>query len=351
MSLGKLHPMNCYTEATSLCYINIAYNSNQQVYRQGLFYLKYNDFTLIIRLGEDNRRPYSLVVFCPDIEGVKWFKEKFNYYRITENIYRGKTIKVDKRLSFIKPKASDFNNLVLDQKIKESVYDQTIFFLKNMKGMNGIILHGDPGTGKTYTSACLAYEALKEGITVISLYNINSTSILQIKDFVYEYCKVVLICIEDMDSASKSREMHNSSDSLAPLLEFMDGFGSNSDISCAVLGTTNHLDKLDKAIGERPCRFNRKIFFDYLAIEQIEFILKNLFQQDIKEEFLDIFRNKEKITPSHLAEIYRTAKMMQIKNKSVDPIDFFLKATEEVLNSFTPTINTKPVGFRDIGED
>jgi ATP-dependent 26S proteasome regulatory subunit len=145
--------------------------------------------------------------------------------------------------------------------------------------------------------------------------------------------------------------MYNSSDSLAPLLEFMDGFGSNSDISCVVLGTTNHLDKLDKAIGERPCRFNRKIFFDYLAIQQIEFILKNLFQQDIKEEFLDIFRNKEKITPSHLAEIYRTAKMMQIKNKSVDPIDFFLKATEEVLNSFTPTINTKPVGFRDIGED
>lgn len=350
--LGQLAIIPSLHPSMSSKVIKVNFNEEREIYKLGVFHLNYGDWFFIVKLGEANSGEYVLNVYSPDPEAIIWFKEKYEYYRVQENIYKGKAIKIDRGiLKFIHPKPSDFSNLVLDSKIKENVYDQTIFFLENMMGMNGLILYGDPGTGKSYTSASLAYEAIKRGITVISLYNINTNSILELKDFIIEYCHNVLVCIEDIDSAGKSREDYDSSNSLAPLLEFMDGFGSNSNISCVVLATTNHLDKLDKAIGERPCRFNRKIFFDYLGLEQTTSILKKLFGEGINDEHLKILKNKSKITPSHLAEIYRTATLMQLKYKTLSPLDHYFIACEEVLESFSPTLNSKPLGFDTGRED
>ncbi len=40
----------------------------------------------------------------------------------------------------------------------------------------------------------------------------------------------------------------------------VDGFDTNTGV--VVLATTNHPDRLDPAIVDRPCRFDRKWYFD-----------------------------------------------------------------------------------------
>ncbi len=325
----------------------IGFKEYKTLYKSGNFYYKYENWTFYVQIGENTHGVYSVMAYCPDGEAIAWFTKTYNHYRFEQNIYTGKAFKLNpKGISYLNPKPSSYDKLVLDPKTKQTVFDQSVFFLENMKGMNGLILHGDPGTGKSYTSASIAYECLKRGITVISLYNVNASQMFLIKQFINEFCPKCLVCIEDIDSAAKSREDYETSDTLAPLLEFMDGFESNDDISCVVFATTNHLDKLDQAIGNRPCRFNRKIFFDYLSFEQTKEILGRLFNDTLNSEHLDFLEEKSKLTPSHLAEIYRTAKLMAMKDSSEEYSKYFMQACEEVLNSFTTTIGSKPIGFQ-----
>lgn len=65
-----------------------------------------------------------------------------------------------------------------------------------------------------------------------------------------------VIVLEDIDSmvSNKNRSF---------FLNELDGFRSNSGI--VVLATTNHPEKLDTAILDRPSRFDRKYYFDLPA--------------------------------------------------------------------------------------
>jgi len=123
----------------------------------------------------------------------------------------------------------------------------------------GIIFHGIPGNGKTASIKALIRTLYDRDDQIPSLYVKSlatpcgglENSIRSI----FQRARAVAPCfliLEDLDSLI-------SDEVRSYFLNEVDGLESNDGI--LILGSTNHLDKLDPAISKRPSRFDRKYHF------------------------------------------------------------------------------------------
>ncbi len=164
---------------------------------------------------------------------------------------------------------SNFDNLVLPPRLKQEIQNDFVHFFASravyeqygIPWKRGVLLIGPPGNGKSHT-----VKALVNWLDVPCLY---------VKSFLSEYrndqrnvrevfrrarqttpCMLVL---EDLDSliTDKNRSF---------FLNELDGFAANTGI--VVLATTNHPERLDPAILNRPSRFDRKYYFELPALEE-----------------------------------------------------------------------------------
>lgn len=151
---------------------------------------------------------------------------------------------------------------------------EVIDFLKNPEKFNklggkvpkGVLLTGDPGTGKTLLSKAVAHEAgvpfyYCSGSDFVEMFVGVGSS--RVRDMFVELKKneSAILFIDEIDAVGKSRSAGMVSNderdqTLNALLVEMDGFGTNSRI--IVIAATNRADILDKAL-LRPGRFDRQI--------------------------------------------------------------------------------------------
>lgn len=162
--------------------------------------------------------------------------------------------------------------------------EEIVKFLKSPKNYTsagakipkGILLTGEPGTGKTLLAKAIAGEAN------VPFFQVTGSSFdekfvgvgaSRIRTLFKKAKKVSpsIIFIDELDSLAASRyntNQHNEQ-SLNQLLSEMDGFTSNDNV--IVIAATNHFEILDTAI-TRPGRFDRKVFLplpDLLSREKI----------------------------------------------------------------------------------
>jgi transitional endoplasmic reticulum ATPase len=123
----------------------------------------------------------------------------------------------------------------------------------------GIIFHGSPGNGKTMAIQSIMRDLYAYAEPIPTLYVKSFAadqgaqwSIRQIFTNARRTAPCLLV-FEDIDSMVTSTLR-------SYFLNEVDGLESNDGIF--MLGTTNHLEKLDPALAQRPSRFDRKIFFD-----------------------------------------------------------------------------------------
>ena len=144
----------------------------------------------------------------------------------------------------------------------------------------GVLLSGEPGTGKTLLAKAVAGEAgvkfmAISGSEFIEKYAGVGAS--RIRGLFKEARKNVpcIIFIDEIDTiGSKRKDSGNYSENnqtIEQLLTEMDGFGSKRDI--IVLAATNRLKSLDPAL-TRPGRFDRKIHIGLPDIKGRRDILK-----------------------------------------------------------------------------
>jgi cell division protease FtsH len=151
---------------------------------------------------------------------------------------------------------------------------EVIDFLQNPDKFNklggkvpkGVLLTGDPGTGKTLLSKAVAHEAgvpfyYCSGSDFVEMFVGVGSS--RVRDMFVELKKneSAILFIDEIDAVGKSRSAGMVSNderdqTLNALLVEMDGFGTNSRI--IVIAATNRADILDKAL-LRPGRFDRQI--------------------------------------------------------------------------------------------
>lgn len=168
----------------------------------------------------------------------------------------------------------NFKSVAGNEEAKESVKD-IVDFLKSPEKYNsygarmpkGVILYGEPGTGKTLLAKAVAGEAgvpfyAMSGSDFIQVYvGVGASRVRQLFKKARSHGKAVIF-IDEIDAIGKKRESGKNGGSderdqtLNALLTEMSGFNEKEGI--IVMAATNRLDMLDSAL-LRPGRFDRHI--------------------------------------------------------------------------------------------
>jgi len=178
-------------------------------------------------------------------------------------------------VSAVSNAACTFDSVAGNEEAKESVKD-IIDFLKNPEKYNaygarmpkGIMLYGEPGTGKTLLAKAVAGEAgvpfyAMSGSDFVQVYvGVGASRIRQLFKKARSHGKAVIF-IDEIDAIGKKRDggkagggSEEKDQTLNALLTEMSGFNEKEGI--VIIAATNRLDTLDPAL-LRPGRFDRHI--------------------------------------------------------------------------------------------
>jgi hypothetical protein len=152
-------------------------------------------------------------------------------------------------------KGATFDNLILRGNLKQEIRDDLVQFFASralyeeygIPWKRGILFIGPPGNGKTHT-----VKALINSMEQPCLYIKSLQGIQQVFDRARRTSPCILV-IEDLD-LQLNPQMRSA------FLNELDGFAAN--IGIITLATTNHPERLDPGILDRPSRFDRKYHFE-----------------------------------------------------------------------------------------
>src|SRR6266436_7517905 len=157
-----------------------------------------------------------------------------------------------------------FDNLILRGNLKQEIRDDLVQFFASralydeygIPWKRGILFVGPPGNGKTHTVKALI-NSIEQPCLYVKSFKLShgapdDISIRQVFDRARRTAPCVLV-LEDLDAQLTPQNR-------SFFLNELDGFAAN--IGLVTLATTNHPERLDPAILNRPSRFDRKYPFD-----------------------------------------------------------------------------------------
>lgn len=163
-------------------------------------------------------------------------------------------------------KSASFDNLTLPADLKREIQDdfanffasREVYERRGIPWKRGVLLIGPPGNGKTHTVKALINETKQPCLYVKSFKSCWGTDHDRIRNVFTRARKTTpsIVVLEDLDSLIDDENR-------AFFLNELDGFAANTGV--VVLATTNHPEKLDPAILDRPSRFDRKYYFNIPA--------------------------------------------------------------------------------------
>ena len=167
---------------------------------------------------------------------------------------------------------SNWEDVILDEDMKKSLITDVEGFFDNRETYEkrkvpwkrGIIYYGPPGNGKTISIKAMMHSLYQRGAEGDSRMSVPTLYVRTLSSFAgpeYSLAQIFgkarqeapcYLVFEDLDSIV--------SDSIRSyFLNEVDGLKSNDGI--LMVGSTNHLDRLDPGISKRPSRFDRKYYF------------------------------------------------------------------------------------------
>ncbi|KZO96830.1 P-loop containing nucleoside triphosphate hydrolase protein [Calocera viscosa TUFC12733] len=147
------------------------------------------------------------------------------------------------------------------EEVKKDVYgffeSEQIYKELGIAWKRGMIMWGPPGNGKTITIKAIMKDCDAKGFAPLYVKSFQSYmgeegSMQMVFDKARQMSPCVLI-FEDLDALINDRNR-------SFFLNQLDGLSNNDGMLC--IGTTNHFERLDPGLSERPSRFDRKYLFD-----------------------------------------------------------------------------------------
>jgi AAA+ superfamily predicted ATPase len=158
---------------------------------------------------------------------------------------------------------ASFDNLILAADLKREIQEdfekffasREVYERYGIPWKRGVLLIGPPGNGKTHAVKALINKTKQPCLYVKSFKSCWGTDHDRIREVFNRARRTTpsIVVLEDLDSLIDD-------DNRAFFLNELDGFAANTGV--VVVATTNHPDKLDPAILDRPSRFDRKYYFD-----------------------------------------------------------------------------------------
>ena len=163
-------------------------------------------------------------------------------------------------------KIATFENIVLPVALKQQVQEdfeqffgsREVYEQYGIPWKRGALFIGPPGNGKTHTVKALVNKLGRPCLLVKGFKSEYATDQQNMGE-VFKRARMAAPCLlvfEDLDAMIDDNNR-------AFFLNELDGFESNTGL--VVLATTNHPDRLDPAILNRPSRFDRKYHFNLPA--------------------------------------------------------------------------------------
>ncbi len=163
--------------------------------------------------------------------------------------------------------SSSWDDVILDPTMKDTLISDVQNFFDSralyeeyaVPWKRGIIVHGTPGCGKTISINALMNTLDKRDQPVASLYVKSlktrcDTLMYSVREIFRKAREMApcLLVFEDLDSLVVDEVR-------SYFLNEVDGLEDNNGI--LMIGSTNHLDRLDPGISKRPSRFDRKYHY------------------------------------------------------------------------------------------
>lgn len=260
-------------------------------------FFKENNTPTIIRLKQRNAMLF-LEIACASSESADKIKDKIEEIAIKNSVYKSKILSIsydhevqnedgetifnnDININFLAPKPINPENIVLEEGILQIIQRNVFDFFKHAPVLSehkvplnrGLLFYGSPGTGKTFTCHYIYHEL--QGVTCIVA---SGQSLVHIKSVcnIARMLQPALVILEDVDLVFAAREINLYSSALGELMDQLDGFKPADNI--VFILTTNSLDRMEKAIKDRPGRINQIVHFDVPNRELRIRYLKNYLQ-------------------------------------------------------------------------
>jgi hypothetical protein len=223
---------------------------------------------------------------------------------------------------------STFDNLILKGDLKQQIReDLTQFFTARetydtygIPWKRGILLVGPPGNGKTHATKSIINELKQPCLYVKSFRSEMGTDEDNIRA-VFERARKsapCLLILEDLDAQLTPQNR-------SFFLNELDGFAAN--IGIVTVASTNHPERLDPAIVDRPSRFDRKYPFDLPAqSERLAYI--QMWNATLKPELRfseeaaqQISEKTTEFSYAYLKELFLSSMMRWIAKDGQSPME------------------------------
>jgi AAA+ superfamily predicted ATPase len=305
----------CDLDKTFVCYEtgNIFYENKETKER----------IIISIRHSYDRRAVYYTIT-AKQINKLLW--EEWLDFAKKNNFYKGK--KIDANCGFLKINQKlTWENVILPEKIKkviqrnvDSMYTNREILAKNgISVKRGILLAGSPGTGKTMVCKILCKELPMTTIYVLPSSIRNPSDIDRICEMAKDLSPTLLI-FEDIDYIATDREDEGGNGWLSiQLMNQLDGLEEMNGV--ITLATTNLIEKIEKAIKNRPGRFDKIITIPVPDDECRNRMIRKFTERFILAEdcnIANIIERTSGMPGAYINHICEYAAMLAIEDGSID---------------------------------
>lgn len=212
-----------------------------------------------------------------------------------------------------------------------------------IKPPKGVILYGEPGTGKTLLVKAVAHESSATflrlvGSELIQKYLGDGPKLVRDLFKSAKDNAPSIIFIDEIDAVGTKRYSSNSGGTreiqrtMLELLNQLDGFDTNLNVK--VIMATNKIESLDPAL-IRPGRIDRKIHFPLPDQKQLKRILEihsSKMQLDQDVDLLEVINTKESLSGADVKAICTEAGLLALRERRMKVnMKDFLKAKEKTL--------------------
>lgn len=223
----------------------------------------------------------------------------------------------------------------------QSLLDLEVFgFLDNPERYNkqdifarGILTHGEPGTGKTTLGKIVCAKSEQTVIWItpeLVTNNDQGRSSIQKLYLLADYLSPVCIILEDIDLFAEDRDSRTGALDLGGLMNLLDGV--NSIQNAVTLAMTNRIELIEKALRNRPGRFDRVVAIPALSSANRKTMLEDRLKHiDVEKGVIDyIVSNTDGYTGAQVEEIYKSVNMYFI-SRNIENGD--RKLTTDIANT------------------
>ena len=198
---------------------------------------------------------------------------------------------------------------VLDRNLVKFIDSVDLYRSKGLRGSRGVLLAGPPGTGKT-----LSCKVLMNSLDATVLYVSRDavTDVGQITEL-YKMARRLspsVVILEDIDTLGGLGRDEGDQPLLGEFLNCLAGVEDNDGV--VTLATTNHPEKLDWALTDRPGRFDVRLKFDYPDEKSRMAILDKYLTpfQTKNIKLKSLMKRTDKFSGAYLQEIVQSAFMV-----------------------------------------